>query len=193
LCAAFPDLERYVRFYCYDAARDAWLDLTRTAFYSGLGPQTSGPVSIAYHRYRKQDGSLVTGDVTRGSVILSFTEPESQYAKNPDNPHYFISEWLSEAQPATRALFFRWRGSVIDEWTNLAPETSLVLYEDPTLSSLKALMLAKLTSPDALHLDFLPFADGVHEDTLGAGNDFEVMERGICEGLKDAAKCAPEP
>lgn len=193
LCGVLPDLERYVRFYCFDAARDAWLDLTRTAFFAGLGPQTAGAVGIAYHRYRKADGSLVSGDVSRGAVILSFTEPESPYAKNPDNPHYFISEWLSAQNPASRAISFRWRGSVIDEWTNLAPGTSLVLYEDPTLSALKALMLAKLTNPDAIHLDFLPFADGVHEEQLGAGNDFEVMERGICEGLKSVATCAPAP
>jgi hypothetical protein len=193
LCGVLPDLERYVRFYCYDPTSDAWLDLTRTAFFSGLGPQTSGAVSIAYHRYRKYDGSLVTDDVSRGAVILSFTEPESPYAKNPDNPHYFVSEWLSAQNPASRALYFRWRGSVIDEWTNLAPGTSLVLYEDPTLSALKALMLAKLTSPDLIHLDFLPFADGVHEERFGAGNDFEVMEHGICEGLKDEARCAPAP
>jgi hypothetical protein len=194
LCGVLPDLERFVRFYCYDRATDAWSDLTRTAFFSGLGPQTSGAVSIAYHRYRKQDGSLVTGDVSRGAVILSFTEPESPYAKNPDNPHYFISEWLSAQNPASHGLFFRWRGSVIDEWTNLAPGSSLALYEDPTLSALKGLMLAKLTNPDAIHLDFLPFADGVHEDQLGAGNDFEVMEHGICEGLKeDKASCAPAP
>lgn len=193
LCGAFPDLERYVRFYCYDRASDGWRDLTTTAFFETLGPQTSGAVGIAYHRYRKADGSLVTSGASRGAVILSFTEPESPYAKNPDNPHYYISEWLSAEHPATSALYFRWRGSVIDEWTNLAPGTSLALYEDPTLSSLKALMLAKLTDPDRLHLDVLPFADGVHEDLLGSGNDFEVMERGICRGIKDEASCEPAP
>jgi hypothetical protein len=193
LCGVLPDLERYVRFYCYDASRDAWLDLTRTAFFSGLGPQTAGAVSLAYHRYRKQDGGLVTDDVTRGAVIMSFTEPESPYAKNPDNPHYFMSEWLSAEHPARSELYFRWRGSVIDEWTNLAPGTSLALYEDVTLSALKGLMLAKLTNPDVVHLDFLPFADGVYEDQFGGGNDFEVMERGICEGLKSEASCAPAP
>jgi hypothetical protein len=192
-CGAFPDAERYVRFYCYEPEGDAWRDLTRTAFFEGLGPRTAGPVGIAYHRYRKADGSTVTHDGTRGAVYLSFTEPESPYAKNPDNPHYFMSEWLSQAQPAMRALNFRWRGSVIDEWTNLAPGTSLVLYEDESLSALKGLMLAKLTSPDAVHLDFLPFADGAHEDFLGSGNDFEAMERGICEGLKGPAQCAPAP
>jgi hypothetical protein len=193
LCGVFPDLDRYVRFYCYVPSSDSWADLTATAFFEGLGPQTAGPVSIAYHRYRKQDGSLVTDDVTRGAVIVSFTEPESPYAKNPDNPHYYISEWLSAAHPARTGLYFRWRGSVIDEWTNLAPGTSLALYEDPTLSALKALMLAKLTNPDVVHLDFLPFADGVHEEQLGSGNDFVIMEKGICEGLKGAGACSPDP
>jgi hypothetical protein len=192
-CAAFPDPERYVRFYCYEPKADAWRDLTRTAFFEGSGPQTAGPVGIAYHRYRKADGSTVTEDATRGAVYLSFTEPESPYAKSPDNPHFYLSEWLSQAQPAMRGINFRWRGSVIDEWTNLAAGTSLALYEDENLSALKGLMLAKLASPDALHLDFLPFADGAHEDLLGSGNDFEAMERGICEGLRGAAACAPAP
>ena len=65
-----------------DERSDAWLDLTRTAFFSGLGPQTSGPVGIAYHRYRLASGGLVTADATRGAVYLSFTEPESQWANH---------------------------------------------------------------------------------------------------------------
>jgi hypothetical protein len=188
-CAVLPDLESYVRFYCYEPERDVWRDLSSSAFYAGLGPKTSGRVGLAYHLHRKSDGRLVTDDPTRGAIILSFTEPESPVAKYPDNPHYFISEWLSARHPAQRELYFRWRGSVIDEWTTLEPTTGLALYEDPQLSALKALMLARI--PGATHLDFLPFADGSHEELLGSGNDFELMARGICEGLHGATGCAP--
>ncbi|HKU38779.1 MAG TPA: hypothetical protein VJR89_11550, partial [Polyangiales bacterium] len=185
LCGVFPDHEGYVRFYCEE--QSGWRDLTSSAFYAALGPKTSGPVGLAYHRYRASDGGSITPDVTRGAVMLSFTEPESASAKYPDNPHYFVSEWLSAAHPAREALYFRWRGSVIDEWTTLEPGTGLALYEDEQLSALKALMLAKL--PAALHLDFLPFADGVHAERLGSGNDFELMANGICEGLRGRGGC----
>ncbi len=191
LCGVFPDPEGFVRLYCYEPDVDAWRDLTRTAFFSGLGPKSAGPVGLAYHRYRHADGSLVQGDATRGALMLSFTEPESSYAKNPDNPHYFISESLSAATPARTHLFLRWRGSVIDEWTNLAAGTGLAIYEDLELSALKGLMLARVS--DATRLDVLPFADGVYEQQLGSGNDFVVMELGICEGLKGKGKCPPSP
>ncbi|HKP61183.1 MAG TPA: hypothetical protein VJV78_30845 [Polyangiales bacterium] len=189
LCGVLPDLEGYIRFFCHDAEHDHWRDLSSTAFYAGLGPKTSGRAGLAYHLYRRSDGQLVTPDATRGALILSFTEPESPAAKYPDNPHYFISEWLSAAHPASSELYFRWRGRVIDEWTTLAPGTGLALYEDPELTELKALMLARIQNSDTTRLDYLPFADGTHEERLGSGNDFELMARGICEGLHGAEGC----
>jgi hypothetical protein len=189
LCGVFPDVDSYVRFFCHEPEHDVWRDLSSTAFYAGLGPKTSGRAGLAYHLYRRSDGSLVTDDATRGALILSFTEPESPSANYSDNPHYFISEWLSADHPARRELYFRWRGRVIDEWTALAPGTGLALYEDPELSALKALMLAR--TPDATRLDFLPFADGTHEERLASGNDYELMARGICEGLRGVADCSP--
>jgi Metallo-peptidase family M12 len=189
LCGVFPDLESYVRFFCYEAEHDIWRDLSSSAFYAGLGPKTSGRVGLAYHLYRRSDGSLVTDDATRGALILSFTEPESPSAKYPDNPHYFVSEWLSAEHPARSELYFRWRGRVIDEWTTLEPGTGLALYEDPQLSAMKGLMLARVGDPASARLDFLPFADGAHEERLAAGNDFELMAQGICRGLHGAEGC----
>jgi hypothetical protein len=118
---------------------------------------------------------------------LSFTEPDS--ARTPDNPHWLISEWLSAKHGAFAQIDFRWRGSVIDQWTNLVPGTGVALYEDETLSALKALMAIRDGKTGATRIDFLPFADGAYDEDFGTGNDFEVMERGICVGLRGVKPC----
>jgi len=135
LCGVFPDADAYLRFYCYDAARDRWADLSLAAFYAGLGPHTAGAVALAFHRYRAADGTPL--DRTRGALYLSFTEPESQDAHDPDNPHFLISRALSARAGAFQAIDFRWRGSVINQWTKVVHGTALALYEDESLSALK--------------------------------------------------------
>jgi hypothetical protein len=89
----------------------------------------------------------------------------------------------------SRETFFRWRGRVIDEWTTLEPGTSLALCEDPQLSALKALMLARVGDPATTRLDFLPFADGACEAHLGSGNDFRAHGSGDLRGLHGAEGC----
>jgi hypothetical protein len=42
---------------------------------------------------------------------------------------------------------------------------------------------------DATQLELLPFVDGAFPVDLASGNDFEVMERGICTQLRGAQTC----
>jgi hypothetical protein len=175
-CAVFPDSQNFIRFYCYDVASDRWLDLTVRAFDAGLGPRTGGAgPGLAYHLYRDASGAPVSNDGSRGALYLTFSERE-------DNPHIFVSQWLSAAHGAREQLSFRWRGRLINEWTQLTAGTAVALHDDG--DHLRALMVQRNGT-----LDYLPYADGERDEELHSGNDFQVMERGACLGLRSAAEC----
>jgi hypothetical protein len=188
LCGAWPDLEGFVRFHCLDASAGTWLDLTQRAFDAALGPSTSAPVALAYHRYRDATGAPIAGDDSRGAVYLVFTEPAPGTAAPPDNPNLFISEWLSAEHGAREQLHFRWRGTLDSQWTHIAEGSAIALYEDDQLSALKALLPMRDTN-GGQHLELFPLADGVFTAKLSGGNDFEVMERGICSVLRGDTVC----
>jgi hypothetical protein len=46
-CGVFTDRESNVRVFCYEPSSDRWADVSQRAFDVGLGPHTSGPVSLA--------------------------------------------------------------------------------------------------------------------------------------------------
>jgi hypothetical protein len=188
LCAVFPDVEGYARFFCYDARSDAFTDLSRAAFYAGLGPFSAGEVGIAYHYYRDADGLPVTDDASRGAVYLAFTEVDPDSKRYSDIPSLLISQWLSAAHAARERIDFRWRGRLIDQWTTLAPATRVAFYEDESSDGLAALMNVHHSNGSS-QIDFLPVADGSFDAALGAGNDFQIMERGICAVLRGNAIC----
>jgi hypothetical protein len=187
-CAALVDHESLIHLHCYEPARDLWPDLSARAFYAGLGPRTGGPVGLAYHCHRTAHGTAIDGDETRGALYLSFTERAPVRDRTPDNPQLLVSEWLNAGNPAASALHFRWRGAVINQWTHLAPDTALVLYEDRSLAGLAGAMVRRIGQ--RLQLELLPLVDGAFEAELRGGDDFEVMERGICTELRGAAACA---
>jgi hypothetical protein len=189
LCGVFPDREGFMRFDCYDKARDVWVDLSKRAFDVGLGPHTAGSPSLAFHHYRDATGAFIADDPTRGALYVTFTEPESSAANYPDNPHFFMSEWLNAQHGAFEQISLRWRGRVISEWVNLATGTTLALHEDVARPQLEGLMAVRNEAKHTTHLDFLPHVDGVFDETLGSGDDFQVMERGICMGLHGEREC----
>lgn len=174
-CAAFPNSQANIRFYCYDSASDLWQDLSARAFDVELGPATTGAPSLAYHRFRDASGAAID---SRGALYLVFSEPEN-------NPHFYVSEWLSSAHGAREQISFRWRGRIINEWTQLAANSGVALLEGE--QHLQALLVQR--AGGALRLDYLPYADGEVDTTLDSGNDFQVMERGLCLGLRSAAEC----
>jgi hypothetical protein len=188
LCGVFPDAESYLRFHCHEPARDAWVDLSARAYFGGMGPRTGGPVGLAYHRYRDASGApLGAPSFERGAVYLTFTEEAPGTTGPRDNPNLLVSQWLDAEHGAFARIDFRWRGTLDSQWTHVAPESSVTLYEDAELSALKALMVQS----EAGHwrVESLPLADGAFEAQLGGGSDFEVMERGICSGLRGDAVC----
>jgi hypothetical protein len=179
-------MESFVRFYCYDVASDRWLDLSARAFDVGLGPSTGDAPGLAYHRYRDSSGAPVSDDSSRGALYLAFSEPGSRSALFPNNPHFFVSEWLSKAHGAREQISFRWRGRIINEWTQLATGTGIALHDSG--EHLQALIVQR-SGTGSLRLDYLPYADGEIDEELGSGNDFQVMERGLCSGIRSEAEC----
>jgi hypothetical protein len=186
-CAAIADAERYLHLYCYVVENDRWLDLSTRAFDSALGPQTGSEPALAFHRYRDANGDMLRGDDSFGALYLAFTEPASGTVAPADNPGLFISEWLDADHGARSRLHLRWRGALSDQWAHLADDTSVAFYEDEDLSALKAAFIAKVAG--GLQLDWLPLADGSFTARLQSGDDFAVMERGICVGLKGIERC----
>ena len=55
---------------------------------------------------------------------------------------------------------------------------TIALFEDLRTSAMKGGIA------EARKVEFMPFADGTFAAQLKDGNDFSVMERGICRGLK---------
>ena len=77
-------------------------------------------------------------------------------------------------------------------WTNLVDGSGLALLDHPDLGSMKALGIyddgSDGTAEDRL-VNFMPFADGSFNAEMRDGNDFRVMERGICRGLQSSNYC----
>jgi hypothetical protein len=160
--------------------------VSAAAFDAGVVPSTGDAPGLAFHHYRDASGASASYDSSRGALFLAFTEPESGLALFPNNPHFYISEWLSETHGARERIAFRWRGRIINEWTRLASGTSVALHDDG--NHLQALMVQH-SGKGALELQYLPYADGEIDESLDSGNDFQVMERGVCMGIRSQTEC----
>jgi hypothetical protein len=70
--------------------------------------------------------------------------------------------------------------------------TGVSLYGDRDISSLKALALYRYGTPPTTRLALQGLFDGAHHAELKDGNDFWVMEQGICRGLHPASASTEE-
>lgn len=192
-CAALTNTASQARFYCYDRDLNRFVDLTPTAF--GTAPVTSGKPGLIFHTYRSWAGLPRNNDSTRGAFWLTVVNAHAKW----DYPDVWMSTPVSEnvgeelldlSFPTTQ------RGEFGNVWSNLIDGSGLALYDDPTLGSLKALWLRQDQGDDtvpqgAKKLRFLPIADGSFRADLRDGNDFQIMERGICRGLASSSYCGP--
>lgn len=191
VCGIFPDPQRFIRLFCLDASdvEDAdarWRDLSRDAFYAGMGPVTESEANIVFHRYLSASGYPIDGS-QRGALHVAYTRAASR--KEPLNPQMLISEWLDAAHTAAERVNFRWRGSVINEWANLAPTSALALHPTAGPLGLTGLAVTDLGVSGEYALMWLAAADGAFDTELSVDNDFAVMERGICRGLGHTKRC----
>lgn len=189
ICGALTDSIGRARLYCYDRDTNRFEHL---AAFTGSGPTTAGKPGLAYHAYRSHDGTPDQGDAHRGALWMTVTEENVEY----DKVRVWISEPVSESPneglgdldfPSGRGGGF-WHNT----WTNVADGSGQALYDDASLGAMKGLSVRDHkgdTTSTQRHLRFAPFADGSVGTTLRDGNDFRVMERGICRGLASAATC----
>ncbi|MCA9706577.1 MAG: hypothetical protein KDK70_12060 [Myxococcales bacterium] len=194
-CGAITNNGGQVGLYCYDRASNRFENVSSSAFTSGTKPTTVGKPGLAFHAYRSWAGLPRDNDPSRGAFWLTVVVPDPNW----DFVDVWISDPVSEAAgedlqdvyfPVSR------RGKVGNVWSNMVDGAGLALYDDPELGAMKGLWLRQDggdadTPLGAVKLRFLPFADGTFRANLTDGNDFQVMERGICRGLASAAYCGP--
>jgi hypothetical protein len=188
-CGVFTDVNRALRLYCYDKNTNAWTLLPNAMPFGGVAAAKPG---LAFHIERTADGQVLR-DVGYGRLFLA----------NNQGPFadMYTSDILTSTKLASANTRFGLVGKMANEWARLQKGTGVALYEDPTLGALKALHVQDvyvtydasgnpvgLGGPPAT-LDFLPLADGTFSAQLKDGNDFSVMERGICLGLKGEGFC----
>ena len=169
-CGVLTDVTSQVRFYCYDQASNQWIDQTDTAF-SSTEPTAQAKVDVTFRPYRHYSGTPM--DEARGQFW--FTSVGSQRVA-----WLWMSSTVDTDKPPTSGLSFpkTQRGVMGSVSTDLIAGSGAILLDDPALGATKAVWIT-----DDGKVSFLPLADGTFTDGLSDGNDFQVMERGICLGL----------
>lgn len=194
-CGAITNTGGQVGLYCYDRATNRFENLSSNAFTTGTKPTTVGKPGLAFHAYRSWVGVPRAGETERGALWLSVVVASDEY----DFVDMWISDPISEYPgEALEDVYFpvERRGKVGNVWTNMVDGAGLALYDDPGFGAMQGLWLRQDSSDTtvpaaAVKLRFLPFADGSFRASLQDGNDFQVMEKGICRGLASDPYCGP--
>lgn len=183
-CGVFPDLENRIRLYCFNLS-EAWAaDVTSTAF-EGNPPVTHSKPSLVYKLPRHSEGYPAISSISLGQLWLITVND-----KNVPRMHISSTNCTACHNPGVNAsagFRFTRGGHLGNWWTKLHDNSGVTLYEDNELSALKGVMLRK--KDDGGELNFLPLADGSFRADLKDGSDFQIMERGICLGIRGAAYC----
>lgn len=175
-CGAFPNAANEAGFFCYEKPTHRWKRV------SGAFPATAtvnAKPSLMYHTFRSTWGSPLAGNV-RGQFMLATIAGSG--------PTMWISDALDTTNPP-ELTFFRNYGAVGNAWTNLVPATNVTMYEDLDLAAAKGTWTFMGSAAGRAHLQFFPQFDGSVWTSLADGNDFRVMERGICAGMRGNDYC----
>lgn len=176
-CGAFPEgASNQISFYCYDKPSNRF---TRVNALRTTGTVNRKP-SLAYHTFRNDSGLPLGGDTVRGQFWMITVDGVA--------PTVWISDPLDASHPPATSTDFRNWGAVGNAWTTLFPGAGMSIFEDLDLAAMKGLWAWDKGGGSA-YLQFFPLFDGTPWVWLRDGNDFRVMERGICLGLKGAGYC----
>jgi len=169
-------LSNQIGFYCDDKPSHRF---TRVNALRTAGTVNRKP-SLAHHTFRNDSGLPLGGDTVRGQFWMITVDGVA--------PTVWISDPLDASHlPATSTGFRNW-GAVGNAWTTLFPNAGMSIFEDLDLAAMKGLWAWDKGGGSA-YLQFFPLFDGTPWVWLRDGNDFRVMERGICLGLKGAGYC----
>lgn len=185
-CGVFPARisgpTRSFRFLCYDKSTDRWTDRTTSA---GLGGVSLGRrPTLAFHTLRAgvAAGSGPTtpvsllGDGTQGVFLLATQD-------GGRTPWVNVSTGVSATSPPGATLQFKFVETSWPQRNNV----SLTLYADRDLTSVKGIGLP--TRDGVSNLAVGGVFDGAVSANLADGDDFTVMERGICHGIQGGTFC----
>lgn len=188
-CGAFTKTDGNVHLYCFDVPMNGWLEQS-AAFTNLPTPANRMKPGFAYHVPRDANGAPVTGDPTAGQFWL-VTMPEASWnGVSYYNPKLYIGADTSSSFPPRQYAGFERYGAISDEWRHVPFGSGFELYEDDQLTALKMLYpFEPYNDPGNTELDFVPLGDGAFHSALLSGNDFEVMERNLCMGLRNETWC----
>jgi hypothetical protein len=180
VCGVFTSESEALEAACYERTSDTWVPIPDA--FAGLVSVNTAKPGLAYHIPRSATGAPVGGDVTEGYFALSVRRPDGL-------ADLYLSDPLSTAHRPNPNLRFSTLGKVKDEWTATPTGVGAVLYEDANVTALKAVFPWRDAGDGELH--FYPLFDGTVSASLQSGNDFHIMERGICLNLRPESWCGP--
>jgi hypothetical protein len=132
-------------------------------------------VGLAYHVFRSDTGVPLSNDPTQGQFLLA-TVAEWNLLRMR-----MSSRLSSDKPPGVDTRFIR-AGYLWDDWARTLPGTGITLFEDESLTAAKGVMF-HAQAEGTQRLLFMGYADGSAPQMMKDGNDFQVMERGICAGV----------
>ncbi len=171
-CAVIPSVTSSVLgFWCRNRATGEWIKHN-----NAFGAAALSAPSLMFHTPRLADGSPIAGGEGQFWVANADAASASDYCKGGPagcSSRLYRSETVSLALPSLPSTV-----GVVFYGMDRFPGYRVSLYEDSFLGSAKA-----LSEEAGYTLKHSPFFDGTFNATLKDGNDFAVIETGICHGL----------
>ncbi len=195
-CGAFPvfvgggtDPDR-LKVYCYNKATDYWIDDSGTDMSANVARRPA----IAFHTVRQSTGTS-DADASMAAPAACIDGVCGQFYvvgknNNAERRAWWRLSGLVSSGTSPSAVMFPLAPGFYHAWQSLS-FAGAALYEDADLSALKGLLTYQHGSVAPWRLYGLGMADGTYRLDLNGGDDFQVMERGICLGLHgwDISRC----
>ncbi len=180
-CAALRHPTSGVTLNCYDKSLHRWRDmgcfsLTTTGPCTPIGP-TDDP-TLVFHHTRYASGAPIAVGEGAFWLVTPFVAGGEQVWHRTSRILPTVAPWTAGPTLLT-----------IGAWTygTFGP---MALFEDLRTSAMKGGVAYKPKNENpAVH--FMPLADGTAWAQLKDGNDYRVIERGICKGLKGPVTAGP--
>jgi hypothetical protein len=171
-CGTFVDVNDLIRLYCLHPGTLVWSE--RGTALTGA-PTSAAKATVSFHINRTAVGSYVDNDPTNGHLYVI---TDGGVFEGDRVPKLRLLRRMpgSGGMPDFEQAANLWFGA---RWFTVKTTTSFAIYDDRVLGATKA---AIVRPNDSVH--FLPLADGAVRAELRDGNDFQIMERGLCMGLR---------
>lgn len=190
-CGAFPNAQGLIRILCLqrDDVFLRWKDVSSNVFLGGPSgisqPTTLGKPALAYHIMRQTSGANYYANYA-GQFWLGF----AQVVGGDARPALAISGRVINTQSVLNGTWFfpaKWVGRFHNSSARLTAGGGVELHSALGLGALKGAWIrrdATVPNPSIIPgVNFVPLADGSWNVQGASGNDWHVMEGGMCRGL----------